>query len=230
MKYIAVIPARGGSKRLPGKNIKEFCGKPLIYYSIVSAIRCKSIDSVFVSTDDLEIAEVATRYGAEVIIRPDSLSTDTSTTSSVLCHVLNHLDALGFNPEAIVTLQVTNPLRSINLIENAIKIFEEKKDSIDSVITVSENKHKLGKILNGYFKPFFYNLEQRSQDIEKLYFENGLLYITKSVIVLQNESVFGDKVHPFITDNIFGMIDIDTLSDFELGELVFEKYKQEFNF
>lgn len=230
MKYVAVIPARGGSKRLPGKNIKDFCGKPLIYYSIIRAIQCKHIDAVYVSTDDFEIAEVANKHGAKVIIRPDDISTGTATTTSVLSHALKELNNSGFFPEAVVTLQATNPLRKSDLIENAIKIFETKKDSVDSVVSVSENKHKLGKILNGHFHPLLYNLEQRSQDIEKLFFENGLLYITKSDIILQKESVFGDKIYPFITDNIFGMIDIDTLSDFELGELVFEKYKNELNF
>lgn len=229
MKYIAIIPARGGSKRLPGKNIKLFCGKPLIYYSIITAEKAIGINNVFVSTDDEKIATVAKEYGANIIMRPVELASDTATTTSALQHVLSKIQS-GEYPDAVITLQPTNPLRKIDLIKNAIKIFEQQKENVDSVITVSENKCKLGKIENGLFEPVSYTLEQRSQDVSKLYFENGLLYITKSEVIQKKESVFGEKIYPFITEDFFGDVDIDTLQDFELGELIFNKYKNEFNF
>ncbi|MBL7918686.1 MAG: acylneuraminate cytidylyltransferase family protein [Bacteroidia bacterium] len=229
MKYIAIIPARGGSKRLPGKNIKLFCGKPLIYYSIIAAAKSIGISNVFVSTDDEKIATVAKEYGANIIMRPVELASDTSTTTSALQHVLSKMQP-GDYPNAVITLQPTNPLRKISLIESAIRIFEQQKENVDSVITVSENKCKLGKIENGLFEPVSYSLEQRSQDISKLYFENGLIYITKSEVIQKKESVFGEKIYPFITEDLFGDVDIDTLQDFELGELIFNKYKNEFNF
>ncbi len=227
---IAIIPARGGSKRLPGKNIKFFCGKPLIYYSIVSALHCKLIEAVYVSTDDFEIAEIAKKHGAKIIMRPKEIATDIATTTSALAHVLHELHNSGIFPDTVITLQATNPLRKPDLLNNAIIAFEEKKAEIDSLISVSENKHKLGKVENGLFIPVSYDLEQRSQDLSKLYYENGLCYITKSEVILKKESVFGDKIFPFITDNVFGSIDIDTQSDFDMGEQIFEKYKKEFNF
>jgi len=229
MKYIAIIPARGGSKRLPGKNIKLFCGKPLIYYSIIAAAKAIGINNVYVSTDDEKIADVAKEYGATIIMRPTEIASDTATTTSALQHVLSQIQ-INDHPDAVITLQPTNPLRKTDLIKNAIKIFEQQKKSIDSVITVSENKCKLGKIESGLFEPVSYNLEQRSQDLSKLYFENGLLYITRAEVIQKKESVFGEKIHPFITEDLFGEVDIDTQLDFELGELIFNKYKHEFNF
>lgn len=229
MKYAAIIPARGGSKRLPGKNIKLFCGKPLICYSIIAAAKAIGINNVFVTTDDEKIAVVAKEYGATVIMRPAELASDIATTTSALQHVLSRLQANEY-PDAVITLQPTNPLRKADLVKDVIKIFEQQKESVDSVITVSENKCKLGKIENGLFQPVSYSLEQRSQDLSKLYFENGLLYITHSEVIQKKESVFGEKIYPFITEDLFGEVDIDTQLDFELGEMIFDKYKQDFNF
>jgi CMP-N-acetylneuraminic acid synthetase len=230
MDFIAIIPARGGSKRLPGKNIKLFDGLPLISFAIKLAFSNKKISRVIVSTDDDNIAEVAKQYGAEICRRPKELANDTATTTSALKHVLETTFTKSNLPKGIITLQVTNPLRSEKLLNDCIDTFEHEFDSIDSVITVSENKHKLGEIENNRFSPTLYNLEQRSQDLKKYYFENGQIYITKSNVILEKESVFGDAVYPMIVDDIFSSIDIDTLEDFELGEIVYQKYKSKLNY
>lgn len=230
MDFIAIIPARGGSKRLPGKNIKLFDGLPLISYAIKLALSNSKISKVIVSTDDDEIARVAQQYGAEIIRRPEEIAGDTATTTSALKHVLETVYDNPNLPNAVITLQVTNPLRSEKLLEECISTFEREFNTIDSVITVSENKHKLGEIENNRFSPTLYNLEQRSQDLKKYYFENGQIYITKSDIILEKESVFGDEVFPIVVNDLFSTIDIDTLEDFELGEIVYQKYKNKLNY
>jgi len=230
MNYVAIIPARGGSKRLPGKNILEFASFPLIYYSIKYALNCSRISKVYVSTDDDEIAQIAIKYGAEVIFRPEILATDTATTTSVLEHVIIEIQKKDIKPNGIVTLQVTNPLRTKELIEDGLDLFEKEYDTLDSVVSVSLNKHKLGEIDNDYFFPTLYKREQRSQDIKKYYYENGMLYISKTSVILEQGSIFGDRVKPLITNSLFSSIDIDTLDDFQLGELIFEKYKKTFNY
>jgi N-acylneuraminate cytidylyltransferase len=229
MSYIAIIPARGGSKRLPGKNIKLFGNYPLIAYSIERALRSSNIKQVYVSTDDDEIETVAERYGASVIRRPEDLASDTSTTTSALIHCLQHIHSEGFQPKGIITLQATNPLRDKDLIDDCIDLFEQNEVVIDSLITVSENKHKLGRLKSGFYEPATYTPEQRSQDIEALYYENGLLYITKPDVLL-NDGIFGKRIYTYITQGIYTTVDIDTIEDFEIGEILLEKYKQHLDF
>lgn len=230
MYYVAIIPARGGSKRLPGKNIREFGSFPLIYYSIKYALNCRRISAVFVSTDDDEIAKISLNYGAQVIFRPEKLATDTATTTSTLEHAIQEMRKVNIQPDGIITLQVTNPLRTKELIEEGLNLFEQEFNTLDSVVSVNLNKHKLGEIQNGYFKPTLYKREQRSQDIKKYYYENGMLYISKTSVILEQGSIFGERVKPLITNCLFNSIDIDTLDDFQLGELIFEKHKNTFNF
>lgn len=229
MSYIAIIPARGGSKRLPGKNIKLFGGHPLIAYSIERALRSSRITKVIVSTDDDKIASVSTQYGASVIMRPQALSSDTSTTTSALVHCLQHLQAEGAAPKGIVTLQATNPLRDQGLIDHCVDLFEQNETVLDSLITVSANKHKLGHLKDGFYEPATYTPEQRSQDIETLYFENGQLYITKPQVLLE-EGIFGNRIYTYITEGLHTSVDIDTIEDFEFGEILLDKYKQHLDF
>ncbi|MGE0635316.1 MAG: acylneuraminate cytidylyltransferase family protein [Bacteroidia bacterium] len=230
MKYIAFIPARGGSKRLPGKNIKLFCGKPLIYYSIIAALKSKFIQTVYVSTDDNNISSISESFGATVIRRPTELATDTATTSDALVHVMELLKSKEIIFDGIVTLQPSNPLRELNLIDNTVQEFENNIENIDSLITVCENHHKLGRIVGNSYLPYSYKLEERTQDIQKLYFENGSVYITKSETVAQEKSIFGNKIYPFITARTFGEVDIDTQEDFEIGEIIFNKYKNQLTY
>jgi CMP-N-acetylneuraminic acid synthetase len=224
-KIIAIIPARGGSKRLPGKNIKLLLGKPLIYYSIAVAKASKYIDRVIVSTDDDSIATISTSLGAEVIRRPESLSTDTATTASALKHVLTELEKQNYIPDSVITLQTTNPLRPLQILNDAIEKFYSY-EIIDSLLTVSLNKHKLGKIENNYYVPFTYSAGQRSQDLNPLFYENGLIYITQSSLLLKKEEVIGEKAVAMVTDELFGLIDIDEQIDFDLADFFLNKYKE----
>lgn len=216
-KTIAIIPARGGSKRLPGKNIKLLGGIPLLAHSILYAQQQDCIDLVYVSTDDAQIKEIALQYGALVIDRPKSLSGDLDPTVSALKHVLESIQPTVDN---VVLLQATNPLRPKKLLEEAFTIFKELQ--LDSLFTVSRNHHKLGKITNHKFIPYNYEVGQRSQDLEPLYFENGLLYISKAELIL-NDIIMSENAYPMIVNHLYASVDIDTIEDFELAEYLYNK-------
>ncbi len=212
MKNIAIIPARGGSKRLPNKNISLLGGIPLIAHSIIEAQKNSAIiDAVYVSTDNLQIKEIALSYGATVIDRPADLSGDAEPTVTSLKHVLK---SIASETENVFLLQATNPLRPSNLIADAFKIFSENK--ADSLMTVTRNHQKFGKIINNTFVPFNYTIGQRSQDLEPLYFENGLLYIIKSPLILE-EKLTGIHHFPMIVEHPFAHVDIDTQEDFDFA-------------
>lgn len=219
-KTIAIIPARGGSKRLPKKNILSLDGIPLVAHSIQYAIANASVvDAVFVSTDDPEIKEIALAYGALVLDRPAELSGDTTLTIEVLQDAILQLDN---DVENIVLLQPTNPLRPKKLLSEAFSSF--KKNSADSLMTVTRNHQKFGKIMEGNFVPFNYTMGQRSQDLEPLYFENGLLYITKASVV-QKGAILGAYNIPFIVEHPYAKIDIDAQEDLDYANYILTHFK-----
>lgn len=218
MKTIALIPARGGSKRLPQKNIKLLGEIPLLAHSILYAKANKEIiDEVYVSTNDDEIKKIALEFGAKVISRPESISGDLEPTVSALKNVLEQITD---EVENIVLLQATNPLRPQNLLKEAFEIFQKEK--YDSLFTVSRNHQKFGKIINEKFIPFNYEIGQRSQDLEPLFFENGLLYITKAALIMEN-IIIAENAFPFKIDSIFASVDIDTQEDFDYAEYLYQK-------
>ena len=219
MKNIAVIPARGGSKRLPNKNILSLGGIPLIAHSIVAAQKSSHcIDAIYVSTDDPEIKKIAIAYGANVVDRPPHLSGDLEPTVTALKNVLENIDIQIDN---VFLLQPTNPLRPPNLIEEAFQVFEKNK--ADSLMTVSLNHQKFGKIKDNMFIPFNYIIGQRSQDLEPLYFENGLLYIMKAALILQ-EKLVGPRHFPMIVAHPFAVVDIDHQCDLDYATYLYQKY------
>lgn len=218
MKNIALIPARGGSKRLAGKNTKLLGGIPLLAHSIRYAQQFPDlIDAVFVSTNDPESKAVALEFGAQVIDRPNEFATDNSPTYTCLQHALTQLED---TVETICLLQPTNPLRPANLLPEAYALFAQQ--AARSLFTVSRSHHKLGKLANHRFYPFNYSIGQRSQDIEPLYFENGLLYITTPAVLVQN-TVFNAQAIPFEVDHPYAQVDIDTHADFEYAEYLVQK-------
>lgn len=217
-KTIAIIPARGGSKRLANKNILSLGGIPLIAHSILYAQKNKAIvDDIYVSTDDEAIKKIALQYGAKVIERPESLSGDFEPTVSALRHVLETLD---YEVENVVLLQPTNPLREEKLLPEVFEIFQS--GNYDSLFTVTLNHNKLGKIEANKFIPINYELGQRSQDLESLYFENGLLYISKAKLIMKDE-IISETAYPFEVNSIFANVDIDTQDDLEYAEYLHQK-------
>lgn len=216
-KTIVIIPARGCSKRLPEKNIKFLGDFPLLVHSILYAQKHGFSDAIYVTTDDEKIKSVAKKYGAKVIDRPKELSGDFEPTVSALKHVLESIDEAVEN---VILLQPTNPLRPDNLLQEAFAIFQEKQ--VDSLFTVSRSHHKLGKITNHKFIPYNYEVGQRSQDLEPLYYENGLLYITKASVILNNE-IITKEAFPLEVNHPFANVDIDTQEDFDYAEYLLNK-------
>lgn len=222
MKNIAIIPARGGSKRLPKKNILPLDGLPLVAHSIRYAIENTDvIDGIFVSTDAEEIAQVARDFGATVIYRPEGISGDFEPTVSALQHVL---DNVAPGVENVIVLQPTNPLRPARLLSEALAVYNE--NNCDSLFTVTSNHSKLGKIEGGRFVPFNYEHGQRSQDLLPLFYENGLLYIC-SVSLIKKGSIASANAFPFVTEHVFSTVDIDTQEDFDYAAYLMNLYKNE---
>jgi CMP-N-acetylneuraminic acid synthetase len=220
MKNIAIIPARGGSKRLPNKNILLFDELPLLAHSILYAQNNPSIiDDIYVTTDSPEIKRIALEFGAKVIDRPESISGDYEPTISALKHVVQ---LLGNQVENVMLLQATNPLRPARLLVEAFEIFQKEK--VDSLFTVTRDFKKLGKIVNNRFLPFNYEIGQRSQDLEPLFFENGLLYISKSKLIL-DDTLISENAYPFQVNHPFASIDIDTKEDLEQAQFFAKNYK-----
>jgi len=218
-KTIAIIPARGGSKRIPEKNIQALGDLSLIEHSIIYAKENKEIiDEVYVSTDNDAIKQIALDFGVKVIDRPESISGDLEPTVSALKHVLENIDSKEI--ENVVLLQPTNPLRPDNLLREAFEKFQI--ENRDSLFTVSRNHQKFGKIINYKFIPFNYSFGQRSQDLEPLYFENGLLYITKKALIL-NDIIISENALPFEVNHIFAQVDIDTPDDLDYARYLYQK-------
>lgn len=218
MKYVALIPARGGSKRLPRKNILPLGGKPLIAHSIAYA-QNEGVP-VYVSTDDPEIKSISLQYGAEVIDRPEELASDHATTASVLQHTAAYLVAQGVDFDYIIILQATNPLRPAGMLQEGIAICEEKHP--DSLMGVNPILRKQGRIVDNHFEPVNYYFGQRSQDMEVWYYENGLIYFTAKEKCLEGVVMTPDAM-PLVCNHIFGEIDIDTFEDFQKAEYFMSK-------
>ena len=215
MNVIAIIPARSGSKRLPQKNMQLLGGIPLIVHSI-SYCQSELPDSeIFVSTDGTEIAAIAAENGAKVLMRPAELATDDASTASVLQHAVNEILQQGRLFDYVLLLQPTNPLRPAGLLKQAINIIES--NGYDSLMSVSPLLRKFGKINNNKFIPVNYYYGQRSQDIEPVYYENGLLYITKKELIMEGR-IIGDNMYSLVVEHVYGTIDIDTKEDLELAE------------
>ena len=219
MRNIVIIPVRGGSKRLPKKNRKMLGRIPLFVHSINYAKKFPEIcHKIVVSTDDNELKKLALKESVSVVDRPKELSGDIVATKDVLQHVLENETEKFDN---VILLQATNPFRTDELLPNTFQVFID--GNYDSLLTVSENKQKFGKIKEDKFIPFNYKFGQRSQDLEPLYFENGLLYISKASLVKKGE-IIGEKNYPFIENHPLAKIDIDDAEDFELAEYYYQKH------
>ncbi len=222
MKNLTVIPARCGSKRIPGKNIKLLGGKPLIAYSIEYALNNKEwAGDIVVSTDCPEIASAAGQFDITIHNRPKELAGDQVSTAEVLQNLVIHMNRTY---DFVVLLQPTNPFRPGKLIENAFeRLIESKKKSL---FTVSPLIKKLGKVHNDRFVPVNYQFGQRSQDIETLYYENGLLYISSYEMIISGKIMDEDSL-AFTINHIFATVDIDTEEDWLYAEFVLNRIRHE---
>lgn len=221
-KIIVVIPARGGSKRLPKKNIKSLVGKPLIAYTIEASLKSKYVGRVIVSTEDKEIAEISKKYGVEVIKRPKHLATDSAKTMDAVFHLLKILEKGKYIPEIVIILQPTSPLRTSDDIDKAIDIFLNSEcESVISVYEMEPSPYWSFKIENKYLKLLFNKkyLFKRSQDLLKIYALNGAIEISTLKVIKKYKSFFSSKILPYIMPKERS-IDIDYEIDFKLAEFI----------
>jgi len=219
-RIVAIIPARGGSKGIPRKNIKPLGGKPLIAWTIEEAKKSRFLDRVIVSTEDNEIAKISRDYGADVIRRPIKLAKDDTPTEPVIEHVINNLKKYeGYNPKIIVLLQPTSPLRKSKHIDKAFEFFMEGK--YDSLLSVCPFSGFIWRKKNDTSVSVNYNYKKRPrrQDKPLEYKENGAIYITRYKIFMEMHNRLGGKIGLYIMPEE-NSIEIDTEFDFWLCEQI----------
>lgn len=222
---LAIIPARGGSKGIPRKNIKLLCGKPLIAHTIEAALSSKLIDRVVVSTEDEEVAEVSKKYGAEVIERPEELARDDSPAIDAIMHVINWLEEKGEHFDIVVLLEPTSPLRKENDIDNAIGLFIENLDQADSLVSLGEvhleNPYIMKRAEEGLVKPFTEigkNFHQRQQ-LPKIYFPYGVIYLSKVNALKKYRTFYQERTIPYFVER-WQNYEIDDIYDFICVEAI----------
>ena len=201
---LGVIPARGASKGIPQKNIRQVCGKPLIAWTIEAAQQSVLMDRWVVSTEDPEIARISRRYGAEILNRPPQLATDTTPTLHVLKHALNHVSA-----DIVVLLQPTSPIRSSGLIDRCIRQFQDTQaDSLATGFMCKYQEYALGNNL-------------RRQDRAGFFYDDGNVYVLRAAMVSAGEQ-FGEKIEHVLLDREQN-IEVDDFFELWLAEKVLER-------
>jgi len=226
MNYLVIIPARGGSKGIPYKNIKELGGKPLITYSIDIARQITSDENICVSSDDDKIIHVVEEYGLSVPFkRPAKLATDNAGTDGVLLHALNYYESIGQSYELIVLLQPTSPFRKKEHIIEALKLYSS---SVDMVVSVKEASS------NPYYNTFEENHDdlleiskgdgkiERRQDAPKVWEFNGSIYVINSQSLRAKGMSGFTRIRKYVMDDVYS-IDLDTLFDWKMAELMLKE-------
>ena len=225
-EVLAIVQARGGSKGIPRKNIRNFGGHPLIAYSIASALASSAVTRLIVSTDDPEIADVSRRYGAEVpFTRPAELATDDAQDYPLFEHALGWLEThQNYVPQVIVQLRPTSPLRSKGLINEAVKLLwdDPNADCVRSVIPSQQNPYKMWRSGEQYLVPLLgdefpepYNMPR--QRLPKTYWQTGHLDVIRYETIIEKHSLTGERVLPLMIEPKY-CTDIDTLEDWERAE------------
>lgn len=230
-KFLVIIPARGGSKRIPGKNIRPLNNIPLINWTIGIALNYVSRESVLVSTDDEQIAAISHLAGAFVPwVRPSELATDLASSIDVVSHALAWYEEEYGLIDAVILLQPTSPLRHIDTIKRAVKAFKAQPEndlhSLISLSPVNQNPAWCFALSNGKLKPIINwdAVSQRSQDLQKAYIPNGSIYIAPAVNI-RNRLPFIEKgAVGFLMEEPFESIDIDTEEDWKMAEFYLETY------
>ena len=228
-RALAIIPARGGSKGIPRKNIRDFAGYPLLAYSISAGLQAETVGRVVVSTDDGEIAEVAREFGAEVpFLRPAALAADNTTDLPVFQHALTWLaEHDGYRPEVVVQLRPTSPIRPPGLVDAAVRklLAHDEADSVRGVVPAGQNPHKMWRLPGGERSPMKnllrvdgieepYNAPRQS--LPPVYWQTGHIDAIRTVTIL-NGSMSGKNIYPLVIDPRY-TVDIDNLQDWERYE------------
>ncbi|WP_252223594.1 MULTISPECIES: acylneuraminate cytidylyltransferase family protein [unclassified Clostridium] len=223
-EILAIIPARGGSKGLPGKNILNLNGKPLIAHTILASKNSKFVTRVVVSTDDKEIAEISKKYGAEVpYLRPNSLAKDKSLTIDSVFHMLDYLEKYeDYSPDYVLLLQCTSPLRNEQHIDEAIeKLVKSDFHGIISICESEVNPYWTNILKNESLKYFLEEGKNitRRQDLPKIYRYNGAIYLAKTEALKREKTFEVENLTGYVMDRE-SSIDIDTEIDFKIAEII----------
>lgn len=228
MKVLVIIPARGGSKGVPGKNSKVLGNKPLIAHAIDCAKKSNKVNKIIVSTDAVEIANIALEYGSEVVMRPAELAEDTSNVVTAVEHVYKSLNEKF---EIIILLQPTSPFRTTKDLDTIIEMFENDQtlESVISVIALDDfhpaRMYCLDK--NQELIPFIDNGEStRRQDLEPVYYRNGCFYAIKTEVFLKEKSFMVSNKKAYIMDANW-LANIDSLRDFKFATFLYDEWKNE---
>lgn len=229
LSYLGVIPARGGSKRFPGKNIAKLNCQPLIARTIEAAAHAQRLTRTIVSTDDVEIAAVAKDWGGDVpFIRPALFAGDLSPAIDVITHALDQLDSQGLSFDAVVLLQPTSPFRTGAHIDEAIALFEKTEaDTVTAVRIAQEHPYYSWMQKGDALAPFF-SLNEQSMSRQQLppaFVENGAIYVIKREL-LAHGAFYGSKVVPYLMSELCSL-DIDTVEDFQYAEFVMNRSARE---
>ena len=229
LKILAVIPARKGSKGIPGKNMTKISGKPLIYFTIKNAKKSKYITNIIVSTDCKKIAKISKKIGAEVpFLRPNKLATDKTQTFPVVKHAISKIEKIKyFKFDYIILLQPTCPLRSFKDIDISLKkLITSNSNSITSIVDVGANHPVRMKIikknkLKNYIKQGFENMKPR-QELSKVYIRNGAIYAFKRAVIFKEKALVSKNNLPYLMPKERS-INIDTQEDLILAKYYLEK-------
>ena len=224
MKSVAVITARGGSKRIPRKNIKPFLGKPIIEYSIEAALKTGVFNEVMVSTDDEEIAQVAINAGAKVpFFRSEQTSNDFATTADVLLEVIDSYERIGTSFDKVCCIYPTAPFVTANALKTAMMLLEQENcDCVIPVVKFSFPPQRGVVIKEGKVVPKWpENMSKRSQDLESFYHDCGQFYCLDVDSFKKQKKIWMDNAVPFIQDEI-NVQDIDTAEDWKIAEMKYQ--------
>ncbi len=224
MKSLCIIPARGGSKRIPRKNIKSFMGKPIMAYSIEAALESGIFNEVMVSTDDEEFAEVAKQYGASVpFLRSEATANDYATTVDVLLEVIETYKQRGMEFDTICCLYSTAPFVTSERLKDASS---KLSDSVDACFTMVEYSYPIQRSLRineaGLVEMQYpEHLKSRTQDLEKVYHDAGQFYFVKTNTLIEEKTVWCKHTAPLVLSEL-EVQDLDTLTDWQLAEMKYE--------
>ena len=225
MAVAAIIPARGGSKGIPNKNIIDFCGKPLVSWSIEHALKARGVDSVWVSSDSNEILSIASRFGARMIRRPDDISGDQASSESAWIHAVGEVERFHPDLELVIGMQATSPIREAVDLERALELFRQK--GLDSLFTSAR------------FHDFFiwhpapeggligfnhdYKNRKRRQDIEENFLENGSFYIFRPDNLKKWNNRLGGLVGTYVMED-YKKFQVDSPEDLRFCEVIMKGY------
>jgi CMP-N,N'-diacetyllegionaminic acid synthase len=227
MKILAIVPARGGSKRLPGKNIKVLGGRPLIAWTIEAALQSGVVTDVVISTDDLAIADVARAFGGNVLsMRPAHLATDTAGSFDVVVQVLDEYEAVHGAVEAVMLLQPTSPFRSAESIRRAVVQFQQDVSrSVVSVTAASSHPAWCFRLDGDTMTPFlgWESLSRRSQDLEPAYTLDGSIYLLAPDVLREQKRFVGPGTVPLVMTDSREALDIDTPEDWDIAVRLLER-------